>query len=143
VDFAIRLIELQVQAAMEERERRLLSEMADLYNGAFDETVEYRVLQVLLFAKEPTSLTGLAGACGVGRRAILPGGSLRRVLEKLHEGGFIVNVGSQPQPRYSVREQDCSSDAFRKLYLNRTPPNEERPAESPQPVDNGPGGIRE
>ena len=51
VDFAIRLIELQVQAAMEERERRLLSEMADLYNGAFDETVEYRVLQVLLFAK--------------------------------------------------------------------------------------------
>jgi hypothetical protein len=137
----MRLVEAEVAAVMEERDRRLLSEVAALYNGTFDDTLEYRLLQVLLFAKEPISLAGLAAACGVGRRSILPGGGIRRVLGKLQERGFIVNVGSQAKQRYSTREPSGLFDCFRKLYPSQAPPSAQHPAEVPRPPE-GVGGVR-
>jgi hypothetical protein len=113
--YLLAMVQAEFQAALRVREERFTSSIAAVYNTLFAGTPGHTLMRVLL-GSGPLSPKNLADACGYGKRSILEGGSIRKLVERLQQTGIVVNLGSQARPRFSLVQDELLKSALRKLY---------------------------
>jgi hypothetical protein len=113
--YLLAMMQAEFQTALRVREERFTSSIAIVYDTLFAGTPGHVLMRVLL-GSSPLSLKGLADECGYGRRSILEGGSIRKLVDRLQQAGIVVNLGSQARPRFSLVQDESLKSALRKLY---------------------------
>jgi len=98
------------------REEETLSLCREILEAAFPDSLGHDVIHVLLHAKEPLHLIDIAVRCGQQKRAILPNGNLRTIMDKLVKCGILVNLGPPEKPRLILNQSDTRVQILRRMY---------------------------
>ena len=67
--------------------------------AVYSDTPEQRLLMVLLEDGRPLSLRQICSRCGVSRALMLPGGRLRRAMERLERRGIVSRSDGQAEEK--------------------------------------------
>jgi hypothetical protein len=84
----------------------------------YSDTPEQRLLMALLEDGRPLSLRQICSKCGVSRALMLPGGRLRRAMERLERRGIVSRSDGQAEekPRYSLNRGNLTARFMVKVF---------------------------
>lgn len=95
-----------------------------IFGSLFPETPEFRLACVLVEASEPLSLSEIASGCGVNRELVVPGGKIRRAIERLERAGLLVDAGKEGLPRYRLDQSNPAARLLGRVCSRRWEPRE-------------------
>src|SRR6266850_1600793 len=92
-----------------------------LADALYSDTAEQRLLLTLLEDGGALSLRQICSKCGVSRALMLPGGRLRRAMERLERRGIVSRSDGQAEekPRYSLDRGNLTAKFMVKVFAAR------------------------
>jgi hypothetical protein len=96
--------------------RELCLRFRIMAEAVYSETLEQRLLGVLLDEDSPQSLQAIASKCGVSRALMLPERRLRKVIERMEKSGIVSRSGPEDKPRYSLNRGSLTCQLLRKVF---------------------------
>ena len=99
------------------REVETLAIFGEVIQAAFAGTIGYAVISALAGTPRPLRLIDIAIECKKGKRSTLPGGEVRRVVERLIRAGVVVRTGGPGRPRYALDRRSRPAEVW--LRMNR------------------------
>lgn len=88
-------------------EAELLWELREAVLAIFGNSLEYKILRVLLGESESLPLYEIALRCRMSRRAVFQDGRIRGTLSWLAKQGILINTGTEERPRYLLNRGDA------------------------------------
>ena len=93
----------------------LCSRFRTVVDAVYSETFEFQLVKALVEDPNPQTLQVIASRCGASRTLVLPGGRLRRALERMERAGLVSRTGAEERPRYSLDRSNLTSRLLERL----------------------------